>query len=85
MTIETFLGPEGNWESFLSMAQEAGLDVDDPHMRELYDYIRVLLPGLRAVDELDLTGVAPAMVYFPPHEFLSKVTAQVPTPREESS
>ena len=49
MPVESFLSPEGNWESFLSVAQEAGLDVDDPHMRELYDYIRVVLPGLRAV------------------------------------
>ena len=72
MSVESFLGPEGNWESFLSLAQEAGLDVDDPHMRELYDYIRVVLPGLRAVDELDLTGVDPAMVYFPPQELPSQ-------------
>ena len=68
MSVESFLSPEGNWESFLSLAQEAGLDVDDGHMRELYDYIRLVLPGLRAVDELDLTGVDPAMVYFPPQE-----------------
>ena len=66
MSVESFLGAEGNWESFLSSAKEAGLDVDDPHMGELYDYIRLVLPGLRAVDELDLTGVDPAMVYFPP-------------------
>ena len=85
MTVEGFLGPEGNWESFLSIAREAGLDVEDPHMRELYDYIRVLLPGLRAVDELDLTGVAPALVYFPPQEFLSKDTSQDPAQGEASS
>ena len=66
MSVQSVLGPEGNWEGFLSSAQEAGLDVDDPHMRELYDYIRLVLPGLRVVDELDLTGVDPAMVYFPP-------------------
>ena len=72
MSVESFLGPEGNWESFLSLAQAAGLDVDDPHMRELYDYIRLVLPGLRAVDELDLTGVDPAMAYFPPQELPSQ-------------
>ena len=72
MSDKSFLGPEGNWESFLSTAQEAGLDVDDPHMRELYDYIRLVLPGLQAVDELDLTGVAPAMLYFPPQELPSQ-------------
>ena len=68
MSVESFLGPEGNWESFLSVAQEAGLDVEDAHMRELYDYIRLVLPGLRVVDELDLTGIDPAIVYFPPQE-----------------
>ncbi len=72
MSVESFLGPEGNWESFLSLAQEAGLDVEDPHMRELYDYVRLVLPGLRVVDELDLTGVDPAMVYFPPQELPSQ-------------
>ncbi|PKB68939.1 MAG: hypothetical protein BZY81_00080 [SAR202 cluster bacterium Io17-Chloro-G4] len=73
---ESWLGPEGNWDSFLSMAREAGLDADDAHMRELYDYIRVILPGLRAVDELDLTGVDPAMLYFPPKELLSQDTLE---------
>jgi hypothetical protein len=66
MSAESFLGVEGNWEGFLSLAKEAGLDVDDPHMGELYEYIRLVLPALRAVDELDLTGVDPAMVYLPP-------------------
>ena len=41
-------------------------------MRELYDYIRLVLPGLRAVDELDLTGVDSAMAYFPPQELPSQ-------------
>ena len=40
-------------------------------MRELYDYIRLVLPGLRVVDELDLTRVDPAMVYFPLKELPS--------------
>ena len=71
-----FLSPEGNWEGFLSVAQGAGLDVDDPHMQELYDYIQVVLPGLQAVDELDLSGVDPAMVYFPPQSIISQEPAQ---------
>jgi len=65
------LSPEGNWEGFLSVAQGAGLDVDDPHMQELYDYIQV-----QAVDELDLSGVDPAMVYFPPQSIISQEPAQ---------
>ena len=69
---KSFLSSEGNWESFLSVAQGAGLDADDSHMRELYDYIRIVLPGLQAVDELDLSGVDPAMVYFPPQSIISQ-------------
>ena len=72
MSVESFLSPDGNWESFLSLAQEAGLDVGDPHMRELYDYVRLVLPSLQVVDDLDLTGVDPAMVYFPPQELPSQ-------------
>ena len=45
-------------------------------MQELYDYIRVVLPGLQAVDELDLSGVDPAMVYFPPQSIISQEPAQ---------
>ncbi len=76
MSNQSFLSAEGNWDSFLSLAREAGLDVEDAHMRELYDYIRVVLPGLRAVDELDLTGVDPAMIYFPPQDLSSQHQSQ---------
>ena len=37
---------------------------------------RLVLPGLRVVDELDLTGVDPAMVYFPPQELPSQDLTQ---------
>ncbi len=76
LSNKSFLSAEGNWDSFLNLAREAGLDVEDAHMQELYDYIRVVLPGLRAVDELDLTGVDPAMVYFPPQESPSQPQSQ---------
>ena len=56
------------WEGFLSIAQRSGLDVGDAHLAELYDYLQALLPGLRAIDDLELSGVDPAMLYFPdPH------------------
>ena len=56
-------------EMFLRIAEVSGLDVkDEAHMEELYTYLQGVLPGLRKVDELDLTNVEPAMVYIPPKE-----------------
>ena len=52
-----------SWEAFLNVAEASGLDVDDPHMQELYDYLPTILPGLKAIDDLDLSGVDPAMLY----------------------
>ena len=57
-----------DWDTFVNMAQAAGLDVNDPHIHELFDYVQTILPGLKAVHELDLAGVDPAMVYFVPQE-----------------
>ncbi len=56
-------------ETFLRIAEASGLDVkDEAHMEELYAYLQGVLPGLRKVDELDLTNVEPATVYIPPQE-----------------
>ena len=51
-------------EIFLRMAEAAGLDVsDESHMEELYTFLQAVLPGLKAVDELDLTGAEPAVTF----------------------
>ena len=57
-------------DTFLGIAEASGLDVkDEAHMDELYSYyIRNVAPGLKALDELDLTDVEPAMIYIPPKE-----------------
>jgi hypothetical protein len=60
--------PPLTWEEFITMARVSGLDINDPHMEELYAYLLTVLPGLKAVQELDLRGVIPAMVYVPPQE-----------------
>ena len=59
------------WEGFLSIAGMSGLDVGEAHLTELYDYLQTLLPGLRAIDDLDLSGVDPAMLYFPDQQSLA--------------
>lgn len=49
------------------MAAAAGLDTSDTaHMDELYAYLQTVLPGLKAIEELDLTNVEPATLYLPP-------------------
>jgi len=54
-----------SYETFLSIARVSGLDVENPHMRELYDYLREILPGLKRIEDLDLSGVEP--MSFPRH------------------
>ncbi len=59
MAEKTVLSKEG----FLSMAKIAGLDIQDPHMEELYRYVLDLLPGLKSINDLDLTGIEPASIF----------------------
>ena len=57
-------------DTFLGIAEASGLDVkDEAHMDELYSYyILNVAPGLKSLDELDLTDVEPALIYIPPKE-----------------
>ncbi len=50
-------------ETFLSIAEASGLDIKDAHIEELYSYLQQVLPGLRSIDELDLTGMEPSMPF----------------------
>jgi Asp-tRNA(Asn)/Glu-tRNA(Gln) amidotransferase C subunit len=52
-------------ETFLSMAKTFGLDIDDPHIEELYTYVQKILPTLQCIEELDLRDVEPAMLLIP--------------------
>ncbi len=48
-------------ETFRHIAEASGLDIEDAHVEELYGYLRQILPGLRSIEQLDLTGVEPSM------------------------
>ncbi len=50
-----------NREAFLSLAKGFGLDINDPHIEELYAYVQKILPTLKRVEELDLTDMEPVM------------------------
>lgn len=50
-----------NWEVFLHIAETSGLDIKDPHINDLYAYIEEVFPGLKKIEELDLTDIEPVM------------------------
>jgi Asp-tRNA(Asn)/Glu-tRNA(Gln) amidotransferase C subunit len=50
-----------NKKLFLSIAKGFGLDINDPHIEELYAYVQKILPTLKRVEELDLTDMEPVM------------------------
>jgi len=52
-------------EAFLSMAKTFGLDINDPHIEELYAYVQKILPTLKRIEELDLTDMEPVMPLTP--------------------
>ncbi len=56
---------ELNKEAFLSMAKVFGLDINDPHIEELYAYVQKILPTLKRIEELDLTNGEPVMPLTP--------------------
>jgi Asp-tRNA(Asn)/Glu-tRNA(Gln) amidotransferase C subunit len=56
-------------ETFLQIAESSGLDVTDAkHMDELYAVVQGLLPNVKHLREMDLSGIEPATTYAPPTE-----------------
>ncbi len=62
------IGPSMSRETFLHIAEASGLDVDDPHMEELFNFVQNILPGLAVVQEMDTTDLDPALVYILPEK-----------------
>ena len=59
------IGEEITHEQFLEMAKAAGLDINSPHMQELFPIVRATLRGLGSINQLDLTNVEPEAIYMP--------------------
>ena len=53
-------------EAFLSVAKAFGLDINDPHIEELYAYVQKILPTLKRIKELDLMDMEPMIAPIPP-------------------
>ena len=45
--------------TFFSMAKAFGLDIDDPHIEELYIYVQKIFPTLKCIEDLNLKDVEP--------------------------
>lgn len=55
-------------EAFLYLASEAGLDVNSPHMDELYPYVQEVLAGLAPLRGLEIAESEPDLVFIPLQE-----------------
>ena len=52
-------------EAFLSLAKEAGLDVNSPHLDELYPYVLEVLASLDPLSKVDVAGAEPDLAFLP--------------------
>ena len=44
---------------FLSIAEASGLDIQNPHIEELYSYVSDILPILSSIYEIDVDNIIP--------------------------
>ena len=51
--------------AFNYLAQAAGLDVNDPHMDELFPYVQAALAASDGLRNLDVTGYEPDAAFDP--------------------
>ena len=54
---------KGSWskETLLRVVDDFGLDIDASHLQALYVYLKGLYPTLKAIEDLDLSGLEPFM------------------------
>ncbi len=60
--------PTFNRQAFLHLAQEAGLDIQSPHMDELFSYTQVVLDSLKSLHDYSVDGFEPDMAFSPPRD-----------------
>lgn len=56
-------------EAFDYLAQAAGLDLADPHLDELYPYVRNALAGMERLAQIDVAGMEPDAAFRPAQPF----------------
>ena len=60
--------PELKWDTFIQMAGMLGLDPEDPHMEDLYPWVKQVLRAIEPLEELNVNGVEPALGFAPGQE-----------------
>ncbi len=56
-------------ENFDYLAGAAGLDLNDPHLDELFSYVQVALAGIEGLAEIDVAGAEPDLAFNPAQQF----------------
>ena len=60
--------PSFDRQAFLHLAKEAGLNIQDPHMDELFSYTQLVLNSLKALHDYSVDGFEPDMAFSPPRD-----------------
>ena len=56
-----------NRQAFDFLARAAGLNVDDPHMDELFAYVQIALAANEGLRNIDTSGFEPEASFDPAH------------------
>ena len=57
-----------SYEDFLSLAAAAGIDGSGSHGQELFAFVQNTLLGLKALQQIDVSGAEPDMAFVPPSD-----------------
>jgi hypothetical protein len=54
-----------NHEALRFLAAQGGLATGDSHLDELFPYVQSVLSGVRRLDQIDVAGTEPELVFVP--------------------
>lgn len=51
--------PELTYETFLALAQQQGLEMDIPHLKELFPEVQAMFQRIKVLDQVDTSDIQP--------------------------
>ena len=51
--------PEPTYEAFLALARQQGLEMDTPHLEELFPEVQAMFQRIRLLNQVDTSGIQP--------------------------
>ena len=51
--------PDLTDETFLALAQQQGLEMDMPHLKELFPEVQAMFQRIKVLDQVDTSGIQP--------------------------